>query len=92
MVQNRPICRTVTDAVYLLDGIVGYDPRDHRASNDAAQFIPKEGYKQFLKLDGLHGKRVGIVQDPDFSKRPESTEAVSFEKHLGTLRSYQNEQ
>lgn len=68
------------------DGIVGYDPRDHRASNNAAQFIPKDGYKQFLKSDGLHGKRVGIVRDPDFSKRPGSSEAVSFEKHLGTLR------
>ena len=85
MVQNRPICRTVTDAVYLLDEIVGYDPRDHMASKSAAPFIPKGGYKQFLKPDGLHGKRLGIVRDPDFS------EAVSFEKHLATLRSYQNE-
>lgn len=76
-----PICRTVTDAVYLLDEIVGYDPRDHRASNSAAPFIPKGGYKQFLKPDGLRGKRLGIIRG-----NIGSSEAVSFEKHLATLR------
>jgi len=81
-----PICRTVTDAVYLLDEIVGYDLRDDRASKSAAPFIPEGGYKQFLKPDGLHGKRLGIVRGPDFSKSPGSSEAVSFEKHLSTLR------
>jgi amidase len=86
MVHNRPICRTVTDAVYLLDEIVGYDPRDQRATKSAASFIPKRGYKQFLKPDGLHGKRLGVVPDPAFSQSNGSIEAVSFEKHLATLR------
>eukprot|EP00253_Pinus_taeda_P005525 PITA_05525 len=76
-----PICRTVTDAVYLLDEIVGYDPRDHKASKSAAQFIPNGGYKQFLKPDGLHGKRLGIFRGINGS-----SEAVAFEKLLATLR------
>ncbi|CAN1307610.1 Probable amidase At4g34880, partial [Linum perenne] len=57
----RPICRTVSDAVYVLDAIVGFDPRDCEATNEAAKFIPSGGYKQFLKKDGLKGKKIGIV-------------------------------
>ncbi|GLJ13756.1 hypothetical protein SUGI_0219570 [Cryptomeria japonica] len=79
-----PICRTVTDAVYLLDEIVGYDVNDHKATRSAAQFIPKGGYKQFLKTEGLQGKRLGIVRDT--SLPPTSAEAISFENHLAILR------
>ncbi|GLJ13023.1 hypothetical protein SUGI_0203510 [Cryptomeria japonica] len=79
-----PICRTVTDAVYLLDEIVGYDVYDHKATRSAAQFIPKGGYKQFLKTGGLQGKRLGIVRNPNLS--PASAVAISFEKHLATMR------
>ncbi|CAN1247769.1 Probable amidase At4g34880 [Linum perenne] len=57
----RPICRTVSDAVYVLDAIVGVDPRDYEATKEAAEFIPPGGYKQFLKKDGLRGKRLGIL-------------------------------
>ncbi|PON83428.1 Amidase [Trema orientale] len=32
---------TVSDAVYVLDAIVGYDPRDHEATKAAAKFIPE---------------------------------------------------
>ncbi|CAN1247763.1 Probable amidase At4g34880 [Linum perenne] len=57
-----PICRTVSDAVYVLDAIVGVDPRDYEATKEAAEFIPPGGYKQFLKKDGLRGKR--LVKSP----------------------------
>ncbi|CAN1307612.1 Probable amidase At4g34880 [Linum perenne] len=57
-----PICRTVSDAVYVLDAIVGFDPRDCEATNEAAKFIPSGGYKQFLKKDGLKGKK--LVESP----------------------------
>ncbi|CAF2067805.1 unnamed protein product [Brassica napus] len=40
-----PICRTVSDAVIVLDAIVGYDPLDE-ATKTASQFISKGGYKQ----------------------------------------------
>uniref|UniRef100_M0ZMX1 Amidase n=2 Tax=Solanum tuberosum TaxID=4113 RepID=M0ZMX1_SOLTU len=50
-----PICRNVTDAVYMLDVIVGSDPRDE-VTTEAAKYIPEGGYKQFLVEDGLKGK------------------------------------
>ncbi|XP_010447023.1 PREDICTED: putative amidase C869.01 [Camelina sativa] len=56
-----PICRTVSDAVHLLDAIVGYDPLDE-ATKTASEFIPQGGYKQFLTASGLKGKRLGIVR------------------------------
>ncbi|CAK9315342.1 unnamed protein product [Citrullus colocynthis] len=43
-----PIARTLSDAVYVLDAIVGFDPRDAEATSQASKFIPQGGYKQFL--------------------------------------------
>ncbi|XVF00928.1 hypothetical protein REPUB_Repub04eG0044400 [Reevesia pubescens] len=59
-----PIARTVADAVYLLDAIVGFDPRDSEATLEAAKFIPDGGYEQFLNKDGIKGKRLGVVRHP----------------------------
>lgn len=56
---ESPICRTVSDAVHVLDVIVGFDPRDHEATKSAAKLIPPNGYKQLLKIDGLKGKKLG---------------------------------
>ncbi|KAF7848684.1 hypothetical protein BT93_L1743 [Corymbia citriodora subsp. variegata] len=81
-----PISRTVSDAVYVLDAIVGFDPRDE-ATGEAAKFIPMGGYKQFLREDGLKGKRLGIVRNP-FSNSRGSTAASIFDQHLGTFRNY----
>ncbi|KAL0692854.1 hypothetical protein Bca4012_060034 [Brassica carinata] len=55
-----PICRRVSDSVHVLDAIVGYDPLDE-ATKTASKYIPKGGYKQFLRANGLKGKRLGIV-------------------------------
>ncbi|KAB1207602.1 hypothetical protein CJ030_MR7G022904 [Morella rubra] len=51
---------TVSDAVYVLDEIVGLDYRD-KATIKASLYIPRGGYKQFLKANGLRGKRLGIL-------------------------------
>ncbi|KAK3194920.1 hypothetical protein Dsin_026230 [Dipteronia sinensis] len=80
-----PISRTVSDAVYLLDLIVGFDPRDYEATSEAAKFIPVGGYKQFLNRDGLKGKRLGVVRNL-FNSRNVSTIIPTFEHHLNTLR------
>ncbi|RVW38602.1 putative amidase C869.01 [Vitis vinifera] len=58
-----PICRTVSDAVEVLDVIVGFDYRDE-ATRTASKYIPQGGYKQFLNANGLKGKRLGIVRNP----------------------------
>ncbi|KAJ4914317.1 Amidase family protein [Raphanus sativus] len=68
-----PICRTVSDAVYLLDAIVGYDPLDE-ATKIASEFIPEGGYKQFLRASsGLKGKRLGIVMNHSLLDHPIET-------------------
>ncbi|KAF4383689.1 hypothetical protein F8388_014189 [Cannabis sativa] len=77
---------TVSDAVYVLDAIVGYDPRDHEATNAAAKFIPLGGYKQFLKEKGLKGKRLGVVRNPFLDIYNGSSAISTFECHLKTLR------
>lgn len=81
-----PIGRTVSDAVQVLDAIVGFDPRDFEATKEAAKFIPADGYTQFLNLDGLKGKRLGVVRNPFLALLNKSTGASSFENHLYTLR------
>ncbi|KAF5765336.1 putative amidase signature domain-containing protein [Helianthus annuus] len=45
-----PICRTVADAVYVLDAIVGFDINDPAATRKASKYIPKGGYLKHLKL------------------------------------------
>ncbi|XP_018718488.2 probable amidase At4g34880 [Eucalyptus grandis] len=80
-----PMSRTVSDAVHVLDAIVGFDPRDE-ATEEAAKFIPMGSYKQFLREDGLNGKRLGIVRHP-FSDYKGSTAASIFDQHLMTFGS-----
>ncbi|XP_002528274.2 probable amidase At4g34880 [Ricinus communis] len=82
-----PMCRTVRDAVYVLDTIAGFDHNDH-ATGAAVKFIPKGGYKRFLKPEGLKGKRLGIVRDPffKFNNDEGSVVAQAFTRHLHTLR------
>lgn len=83
---NRPICRTVSDAVYVLDAIVGFDYNDAEATREASKYIPPCGYKQFLKADGLKGKRLGIVRNPFFIFPNGSVLTQAFERHFDTLR------
>lgn len=57
-----PICRTVSDAAYVLGAIVGGDRYDN-STIEASKYIPKDGYGQFLRVDRLKGKRIGIVRE-----------------------------
>ncbi|XP_065867318.1 probable amidase At4g34880 [Euphorbia lathyris] len=79
-----PICRTVSDAVFVLDAIVGPDYNDH-TTKGASQYIPYGGYKQFLKPYGLKGKRLGVVRNP-FLISSNKAQSQAFEYHLQTLR------
>lgn len=81
----RPITRTVSDAVDVLDAIVGYDYND-QATREASKYIPHGGYKQFLQRYGLKGKRLGIVRNPFFTSGGGYLQLQSFEKHFKTLR------
>jgi Asp-tRNA(Asn)/Glu-tRNA(Gln) amidotransferase A subunit family amidase len=63
-----PMCRTVADAVRVLEVIRGYDPQDPITRYSDGK-IP-EDYNQFLRKEGLRGARVGVLRilseaDPD---------------------------
>ncbi|THG06886.1 hypothetical protein TEA_011677 [Camellia sinensis var. sinensis] len=79
-----PIYRTVSDAVYVLDAIVGFDPYDVVATRKALKYIPHDGYVQFLKVDGLRGKR--LTSYPFYSFTNNSDISQAFKLHFNTLR------
>lgn len=64
---------------------MGFDFRDAEATRRASNYIPEGGYVQFLKSDGLRGKRLGIVRDPLF-RFDDKLVAETFEQHLRVLR------
>ncbi|KAE8696157.1 Amidase family protein isoform 3 [Hibiscus syriacus] len=80
-----PMCRTVTDAVYVLDAIAGSDSNDN-ATVEASKYIPRGGYKQFLKMDGLRGKRLGLFRNEFFNFGNGPVYAKAFERHFTILR------
>ncbi|KAJ1398999.1 Amidase signature domain [Sesbania bispinosa] len=80
-----PTCRTVADAVYVLDAIVGADNNDPRTIN-CSKHIPIGGYKRHLRRNGLRRKRLGIVRNPYFGLINNSFVTDAFEKHFQTLR------
>ncbi|TVU07371.1 hypothetical protein EJB05_47423, partial [Eragrostis curvula] len=85
---GRPICRTVADVVHVLDAIVGYDELDAAATRGASKFIPDGGYMQFLKIDGLKGKRIGIVNglfDVDDGKALQTVVNATISGELAAL-------
>ncbi|XP_076893134.1 putative amidase At4g34880 [Bidens hawaiensis] len=82
-----PMCRTVSDAVYVLDAIVGFDKYDASATQKASKYIPKDGYLKHLNSSGLKGKRLGVVRDYYYFGFGNDTETLNkFEKHFKILR------
>ncbi|CAN6205352.1 unnamed protein product [Urochloa humidicola] len=79
-----PMCRTVSDAVHVLDAIVGYDKLDAEATGAASKYIPRGGYTQFLRADGLRGKRIGVPTV--FFQGYDQVQLAVYEKHLNTMR------
>uniref|UniRef100_A0A1D1ZKT2 Putative amidase C869.01 n=1 Tax=Anthurium amnicola TaxID=1678845 RepID=A0A1D1ZKT2_9ARAE len=80
------IARTVSDAVRVLDVIVGRDPNDP-ATRRADGWIPLGKYGPPLKRDGLKHKRLGILRHPSFFTHPRgSPVAQTFENHFNKLR------
>lgn len=55
-----PICRTVEDAVRVLDVIVGYDPADTETAWSVGRRAGS--YADSLKPGGLRGKRIGVLE------------------------------
>ncbi len=55
-----PMARTVADAAALLTVLAGSDSRDAATGQASARAVD---YTRFLSLDGLKGKRLGVVRD-----------------------------
>ncbi|GHF83161.1 amidase [Thalassotalea marina] len=72
-----PMARTVTDAVILLSASIGYDSEDPSAIKTNSKLI------EHLKLDGLKGKRIGVVRN--LTGYHNATDQV-FEQALTTLK------
>lgn len=79
-----PMCRTVEDAVRVLDVIAGYDPADPLTSHSEGK-IP-ENYMQFLDADGLNGARIGVLRILS-DNNPDQEVSTLFEKALKDMES-----
>lgn len=55
-----PICRTVEDAVRVLEVIAGYDRADDETAWSVGRMPPS--YGMFLKTDGVKGRRIGVLE------------------------------
>ena len=79
-----PMARTVRDAAICLGAMVGVDSAD--AKTLASQGKSYKDYTQFLKKDGLRGKRIGLYTAPlgkNFKVDALVTRAVNFMKSKG---------
>jgi amidase len=79
-----PMCRTVEDAAIVLGTMTGVDPADSRTIVSKDRSFAD--YSQFLKKDGLRGKRIGLMKDEmGFSTKVDTLirQAVVFIKRQG---------
>ena len=79
-----PMARTVRDAAICLGTMVGVDAKDSKTAASAGKSY--QDYTQFLKADGLKGKRIGLYKKP-FGKMETvdslTTRAVEYLKSQG---------
>lgn len=64
-----PMARTVSDAVHLLNGMLGADAKDPAMGGGVGRRRPD--YSMFLSLEGLKGARIGIPRDYYFEELTE---------------------
>lgn len=79
-----PMARTVRDAAICLGIIVGVDSTDEKTLASQGKFY--RDYTQFLKEDGLKGKRIGLYKVPfgiNYKVDTLMSQAVDFLKNQG---------
>ncbi len=79
-----PICRTVEDAVRLLDVMAGYDKADTITIRSQGK-IPAS-YQPFLDKNGLKGARIGVVRQLCMPKNADPQVYALFNRALDELR------
>jgi Asp-tRNA(Asn)/Glu-tRNA(Gln) amidotransferase A subunit family amidase len=78
-----PMCRTVEDAVKVLEIMVGYDPSDPVTKQSEGK--THDNYIQFLQKQGLMGARIGVLRELSDDNPDPEIEAL-FEKALVDLK------
>ncbi len=76
-----PLCRTVRDAAILLGILAGTDSNDEKTNESVGKSFAD--YTQFLDVNGLKGKRIGI------EKKPQSENQfinLAFKKAVETIK------
>ncbi|MDX2303927.1 MAG: amidase [Microscillaceae bacterium] len=79
-----PMARTVRDAAICLGAMVGIDSSDSKTLASEGKFY--KDYTQFLKKDGLKGKRIGLFKAPfgrNFKVDQVMNKAVEYLKSQG---------
>lgn len=56
-----PMCRSVEDAAICLGAMTGIDPLDQKTLESEDKYLTD--YTEFLKTDGLKGKRIGLIKN-----------------------------
>ena len=81
-----PICRTVEDAVKVLEVIAGYDPADPITEHCVDHV--HEDYTQYLDADGLKGARIGVFRY--YTDKPTADDEVKavFEQAISDCRAH----
>lgn len=79
-----PMARTVADAVAVLDVIAGYDPAD--PVTEASRGRRAERYADFLVVDGLEGKRIGVMRQISNTETADPEILERFEEALEAMR------
>lgn len=79
-----PMARTVADAVAVLDAIAGPDPADPVTAGSRER-MPRR-YADFLRPDGLRGKRIGVVRQLSNTPTTDPEVLQRFEEALRDLR------
>lgn len=57
-----PMGRTVEDVAVALGVMTGIDSSDIKTLASAGKFLSGNGYNQYLKTDGVKGKRIGLLK------------------------------
>jgi len=79
-----PMARSVADVATLLDVIAGFDAADPATAHAAGKIPPS--YKAFLKRDGAHGRRLGVLRQAFPADASDPQVVALLERAIADLR------
>jgi len=79
-----PMTRTVSDGAKVFSVIAGYDPAD--AYTELGKTHVEDNYTQFLNVDALQGKRIGVLNALVYTEDADSEVIKIFEQAVTDLK------